>query len=278
MRAFPEKRRYDDELPLQAFTSKDLDFMAHWHRDVEFLSVLSGGLSVGVNRRERFAGPGSLVICASADIHYYAKGEGGSESLLLIFAPELALSAAGWPNRRRLTSSVLVPEDCEGSPERGRFLSRARSLVKEITEEATERRLSYRTVIKGLVLELCGLVERTMTVPEEESGGVSMVGLGRMQRAIDYIHANAAYPISLADAAKSASLSPTYFSRAFSQTVGTGFSTYLNAVRVEKAQVLLAMSDRPVTDIAFECGFESVRTFNREFRKLRGVTPREARG
>lgn len=51
------------------------------------------------------------------------------------------------------------------------------------------------------------------------------------------------------------------------------FSTFLNAYRVEEAKQRLAQSNEPITTIALDCGFKSLSTFNRVFKKFEGLTP-----
>ncbi len=63
----------------------------------------------------------------------------------------------------------------------------------------------------------------------------------------------------------------------FSRILGTSFNDYLNGLRINLAVQLLENSDSTVTDIAYEAGFGNVRTFNRAFMKLIGVTPTEYR-
>lgn len=74
------------------------------------------------------------------------------------------------------------------------------------------------------------------------------------------------------------SLSKSYFSRLFRKVVGFNYRQYLLRLRVERAAELIAMEPyRSVTDVAFAAGFKSVRTFEDEFRKLKGETPSEYR-
>ena len=65
--------------------------------------------------------------------------------------------------------------------------------------------------------------------------------------------------------------------RLFSETIHIGFHEYLLDLRTEHAKTLLQNTKLPITDIAFQSGFESQRTFNRAFRDFFHVTPREYR-
>ena len=52
-----------------------------------------------------------------------------------------------------------------------------------------------------------------------------------------------------------------------------GFADHLNDLRVEKAASLLLIDDKPISEIASECGFKTVPYFNRAFKRSTGLTP-----
>ncbi|MBQ4087853.1 MAG: helix-turn-helix transcriptional regulator [Clostridia bacterium] len=64
-----------------------------------------------------------------------------------------------------------------------------------------------------------------------------------------------------------------YLSRVFSRLFQTNFKAFLNEYRFAHAQHLLVTSDKSLTEIAFECGFGSVRNFNRVYREFSGKSP-----
>lgn len=65
-------------------------------------------------------------------------------------------------------------------------------------------------------------------------------------------------------------------SRAINRTFGRNVSQVVNEYRVEEAKRLLA-TDLPVTSVMFECGFQTKSNFNREFRRVTGVSPSDYR-
>ena len=97
-----------------------------------------------------------------------------------------------------------------------------------------------------------------------------------LRRVIRYVDDHLPDPISVAQAARIACLSPKYFSRFFKQKAGIGFSDWLSAKRVERAKQLLVEKDHTITEIAAAVGV-SERTLQRQFRRLVGLSPREYR-
>jgi AraC family transcriptional regulator len=99
----------------------------------------------------------------------------------------------------------------------------------------------------------------------------------RLHRARDYMHASLERPLTLTEIAGVAYLSPYHFLRAFKALFHETPHGYLTRKRLEKAQFLLANTDRPVTDICFEIGFESLGSFSTLFHRFAGVSPRQYR-
>ncbi|WP_053207540.1 AraC family transcriptional regulator [Jiangella muralis] len=99
----------------------------------------------------------------------------------------------------------------------------------------------------------------------------------RMDVVFGYLHERYGEPIALDDVAAVAHLSPAAFSRFFRRATGRTFTAYLTELRVGAACRLLSESDRAVADIAASCGFGNLSNFNRRFRELKAMTPREYR-
>jgi AraC-like DNA-binding protein len=83
--------------------------------------------------------------------------------------------------------------------------------------------------------------------------------------------------ITLAEAAAEAHLSIPAFSRFFRRKTGRTLGAYLHELRTGLACRELIETERPVSDIAFDSGFNNLSNFNRRFRSLKGMSPREFR-
>src|SRR5262249_27858422 len=78
---------------------------------------------------------------------------------------------------------------------------------------------------------------------------------------------------TLADAAAEAYLSPFHFLRLFRQAFGETPHEFLTRVRLERAQLLLSTSRRPVTEVCLDVGFSSLGSFSTLFSRRVGVSP-----
>lgn len=95
----------------------------------------------------------------------------------------------------------------------------------------------------------------------------------RLSRVRDYCETNLAEKITLASAAEVAGLEYIYFSSFFHNAVGVCFGDWLRFLRVMKAQGMIRESKYQISRVAVECGFHNVRTFQRAFKSVYGVTP-----
>ena len=84
--------------------------------------------------------------------------------------------------------------------------------------------------------------------------------------------------LSVPALAERAFMSPRNFARVFRREFGQTPAAYVEAVRVERARQLLESSDEAVEAIAARCGFGSVETMRRAFRRTLGVSPSDYRG
>lgn len=65
----------------------------------------------------------------------------------------------------------------------------------------------------------------------------------------------------------------TYLSNVFNRIFGCGFSRFVNRFRTENAAELLRTTDLGMVQISNRCGFESIRSFNEQFKSDYGVSP-----
>jgi AraC family transcriptional regulator len=101
--------------------------------------------------------------------------------------------------------------------------------------------------------------------------------VGRVGDAMDHIERACKEPLTLSDVAATVGLSPFHFLRVFRQVTGTTPHQYLIGARIRLAARLLLDTDRSVTEIAYDVGFEDLSNFVRTFHRAIGSSPRTYR-
>jgi AraC-like DNA-binding protein len=95
--------------------------------------------------------------------------------------------------------------------------------------------------------------------------------------ALDFMERRCGEKISRDDAAQASHLSPSHFSYLIRKESGVTFTEMLNRMRVDRAVGLLSRSEKPLSLVALECGFEDQSYFTKVFRRYRSCTPGEFR-
>ena len=88
-----------------------------------------------------------------------------------------------------------------------------------------------------------------------------------------WIEANSHLDIELEDAARQAAVSPYHFLRLFAAVLGVTPHQYLLRTRLRRAARRLAGDNKPVTEIAYDVGFNDLSNFVRSFHRAAGVSP-----
>lgn len=99
----------------------------------------------------------------------------------------------------------------------------------------------------------------------------------RIKQLLSFIHAHYSEQIGIDDIARSASISRTECFRCFQSIIKKSPIEYLTEYRLSMASMLLANSDRTLSDISASCGFNSPSYFGKLFREQCGMSPKKYR-
>jgi AraC family transcriptional regulator len=118
-----------------------------------------------------------------------------------------------------------------------------------------------------IIATRCGRVE-VGTKPK-----ISPLSNWRLKRATDYIDANLAGCVPLADLAATTGLTRMYFAAQFRAATGLRPHEYVLRRRIERAQEMLMTPGTTLLDATFEAGFQTQAHFTTVFKKYTGQTP-----
>lgn len=97
----------------------------------------------------------------------------------------------------------------------------------------------------------------------------------RHSRINDYILRNFHKQITLKEVAEEANMATTTFCNFFKEHYRMTFIEYVNQIRIGHFCKLISEKDKSILEAAYTCGFNSVANFNRQFKKLKGMSPSE---
>jgi len=87
----------------------------------------------------------------------------------------------------------------------------------------------------------------------------------RLCNVFDWITTNFEKNVKLSEAAQIAQMNENAFSRFFSLRTRKTFSGFVQELRLQKAAKLLVENDMSVTEVCYECGYNNISNFNRQF-------------
>jgi AraC-like DNA-binding protein len=112
------------------------------------------------------------------------------------------------------------------------------------------------------------LSKNAMTVPASSDGEPA-----QLTRMLNHLHKRFQEPISIHGLCRVGNISERSLHRLFVKHTGESVTDYLCKLRIGRACMRLAETDLPISVIAFEVGLSNLANFNRQFRRVRGITP-----
>lgn len=227
--------------------------LPHWHYDAEIILCRQGEADISIDGKTIHLEVGDAAYVASRQIHWV----NGKGSILdfLIFDHSLLGDAES------LCLEDPLLKEAESIS----------SLMEEVVAEKKGKKPLYKELCDAKVVQMVSILLRNeATYPRKEAKEKETRYLALLEK----IEQDYAY-IRFEEASAFMGFTPTYFSNYFKRMSGVTFSSYLNAVRVEKAVPLIQESKKKMGEIAMECGFNTIRNFNRVFREITGYAPHD---
>lgn len=245
-------------------TFRNMSFPAHLHSDLECIWLKEGELTVTVNHCIHTLTAGEIFLAFPHQIHQYRTAPEKSCQGNLIICP----GAACGDFRQTLTQNhpeyPFLPADLV-HPD---VTFAIQSLVQSAPEihKLLPVIHAYMQLLLARTLPLLALTKNRDSQPPSQTTLL-----------VQYLSEHFTESVSLDALAERLHVSKYCVSRIFSEKLHTSFSRYINTLRIDLAKSLLLESDSDILTISERCGYDTPRTFNREFRSLCGCSPREFR-
>ena len=238
---------------------------AHYHDKHELYYLEKGNTKYFVDDEIFMLRPGDMLFVPSGSFHKtHGEGCDGAVRLLFVFDDDFAgEEAKSYIDELNEKKHIRFPAD---------KLYKLQDLFSKIEKETENKLQDYSQMQKLYLRQMLILISRYRLKDTKDDYGESH---RIIQEAVHYISANCGEELRLETLASKYAMSPGYFSKQFKLYVGVGLSEYINIARVSAAEKLLVGTDRSITDIAMECGFNDSNYFAAVFKKIKGITPKK---
>lgn len=251
------------------------DYEQHFHSAVEVILPLKGEVTVCVTEEEYHVQAGEVIIIPAGCTHSLHMGE-GSERELLLYEMNGVFTLKEFSALRQMMARPIYLE-C-GHPCREQVREIFYEIIQVHRSGALLRNMhNYAQLLKIYAILGENYLTTSATAAEMNSLQRHLSGEDAFNRALDHLNKNYMDDMTLDSLAAYAGFSRYTLSRMFRQHTGATFTQYLSKRRVDMAMELLSSTRLPVTQVALQCGFNSIATFNRVFREVKGCTPTQYR-
>lgn len=255
------------DITIEATNRRDVHCNYHFHYPFELMLVWSGTIHAQISGKDYILHRGEAAFALPFEPHSFST-EGGSRSICFVFAPEIVTS---FYENLRLNKGIhhafLLDPDLFRYIERtcvseDAYIPDAAPKVSEIEKN-------------GIISLLLSQIERHCPLPDD---GFITTSAKSVDIALKYLSQHFLQPISLESAAKELGYNKSYLSRIIKEQTGKGFAQHLIGLRIYHAAQLIehaseAKGTSSLSQIALECGFNNIRSFNRNFKMIMGETP-----
>ncbi|MEG2381632.1 MAG: AraC family transcriptional regulator [Oscillospiraceae bacterium] len=262
---FEDIHKASCDYPYLDFNMNNINFLSHFHEEIEIVFVKTGIVKIISGESEILAKNGDICIFMPGEIHSFLSSENNRVYIIKIITKstieniDFALL--------RLEHNIISKND--------ENYDTLFNIIKTLKYESENKISGYEFAINSLINKILLTVVRQLkyvfiNVDEKKKLINRLVFLKNVNT---YIEENFQNPISLDEVAEYCHYSKYYFSHYFKETTNSVFIDFLTSYRLEKSLPLIRFSNEKITNIALNCGFSNVRSFNRAFVKHYKSTP-----
>jgi AraC-like DNA-binding protein len=253
---------------------QEFDFPWHYHPEFELTYISnSQGLRYVGNNIENFY-ENDLVLLGSNLPHCWINGNDQEETSKAVVV-YLDKDLVQWLSQQPFNGiSALFVKSNQGIKFKNSVALKIKpKLYQLLNAEPFEK---YITLLQ-ILQELSVTTEFNLLSQLGFSYELNYVNNERINAVYEFVRNNYHKKISLADVAAHVNMSEEYFSRFFSKSLMKSFFTFLNEYRINRACKLLIETEKQVSEICYQVGYESIPFFYRQFKKIKNSPPQSYR-
>lgn len=253
-------------------------YRMHWHNCVELIYGYENTYTVTIGKQDFILSKGDIILIPGRLMHGFHM-ENQEHPLYFIqfkitpiyFGGDILPSPKTIPSSEPLIDNITII-----SKQHDKELhSLLRQTLHKLIEDMNVCEKGYRYMAISRLYEIAGLLKKYGMSDKYNKQIMNNLELKNISNSFSYIENNYLKNISINDVAESCSLNAKYFGRLFYKATGTYFNDYINELRIKKASKMLQENPDNITNVAYDCGFESISTFYRHFNKIHGCSPKQ---
>ena len=236
---------------------RDVTCIPHLHHSMEIILVTEGTLNMTVGNREYAIPEGFGVLVPPFEVHAFSSPL-PNQCHVLMFTRELVPQFFEF-------LQTNVPFTHLFTPSKEAYTLSQRHLSKEENHADYFTAMAVLSPLFSDILAQCNFISGSNRQDDT------------FYKTVSYMNEHFTEDISLVSTAKAVGIHPVTLSRLFSEKFKSNFCCHLNYLRCSHAALLLQNSRISCTEIAWQSGFGSIRSFNRAFQLLYSMTPSQYR-
>lgn len=242
----------------------------HWHSAIEIIYVISGDLTVKLDDHTYEAKAGDILLSNCNVVH----GAVPHDCVYQCMAFDPAFLRTGNQEcnlfiEGLLHQEFLLPEQVTDE--------QMREVILQLFQIMQEEKKGFRFRAMGLCAQLFSVALEKNLYQRAYHDESTNQKVFKLKKVLRFIRENFMKDITLEDMANEADLSTKYFCSFFKTMTGTTAVNYLLTYRIEQAARSLLATDKSVTQISFDSGFNDLSYFIKTFKQLKGMPPKQYR-
>ena len=229
----------------------DIRFVSHFHRNLELIYVKEGEITISIYEKDEHLRAGDYALVFPYQIHSYETPK-RSECFIAVFSGEFVPKFANMILKKQGESVKFSLSDDTHKFIQNKLLENESSVMMK----------------KACFYAACDEYLSQTKLYEKKSNDIKVGNI------LDFIAENYTENLTLETVADRFGYEYHYLSRLLNKHYHINFRELINEYRVEAAKEMLLIGDKKITDIALECGFQSIRSFNYVFKQITGQTPK----
>ncbi|MBO5338731.1 MAG: helix-turn-helix transcriptional regulator [Clostridia bacterium] len=236
-----------DKVTLEA--GSNLNFPTHIHNSFEIIIATDGEMEITIADNTYTILDNECVLVFPNQLHEI-RTPNHAKHTILIFSPQLVKAFS-----KKFEAYI---------PKNNKFYLNDFYIdkIKKLNGKKTMLEL------KGLLYSVCGEFDKNAEYIEFKGDKQNL-----LFKIFNFVAENYRTGCSLYELANQTGYNYVYLSKLFSKSTGISYTEYVCRFRTNEACYLLMNTNSTVLDIAYECGFDSLRSFNRSFKSTLGITP-----